>query len=80
MEEPFIISDPQIMTGKPIIKGTRITVEHILEDIANGLNIDQILQEYPHLTREEVQAALKFAMDAVRMSAAYPVNRGRASA
>jgi uncharacterized protein (DUF433 family) len=65
MEETLIISDPKIMLGKPIIKGTRITVEHILEELANGLTIEQILAEYPHLTREAVQAALRFAAEEV---------------
>jgi uncharacterized protein (DUF433 family) len=61
MEDPLIISDPKVMVGKPVIKGTRITVEHILDEIANGLTIEQILVEYPHLTRQEVVAALYFA-------------------
>jgi uncharacterized protein (DUF433 family) len=80
MEEPLIVSDPDVMLGKPIIRGTRITVEHILEEFANGLNIEQILHEYPHLTREGVEAALDFAIEVVRMSVAYPVKRDRASA
>jgi uncharacterized protein (DUF433 family) len=78
MEEPLIVSDPQIMAGKPAIRGTRITVEHILEEVANGLDIEQILNEYPHLTYEGVQAALQFAIEAVRMSAAYPIDRASA--
>lgn len=78
MEEPLIVSDPKVMVGKPIIRGTRITVEHILEEFASGLDIDQILYEHPHLTREGVQAAVEFAIEAVRMSAAYPVNRASA--
>ena len=61
MEEPLIISDPRVMVGKPIIRGTRITVEHILNEIANGLSVEQILAEYPHLTRQGVIAALRFA-------------------
>lgn len=65
MEEPLIEADPRIMVGKPVIKGTRITVEHILEELANGLTVEQILKEYPHLTREGVQAALRYATKAV---------------
>ncbi len=61
MEEPLIVSDPAVMVGKPIMKGTRITVEHILDEIANSLSVEQILAEYPHLTRQEVIAALHFA-------------------
>ncbi len=78
MDEPMIISDPNIMVGKPVIKGTRITVEHILQEFNSGLSIDGILEEYPHLTREGVQAALRFAMDSVRMTPAYPIHRASA--
>lgn len=67
MEEPLIVSDPAVMVGKPIIKGTRITVEPILNEIANGLTIDQILTEYPHLTRQGVIAALHFAAELMRI-------------
>jgi len=61
MEEPLIVTNPAVMVGKPIIKGTRMTVEHILNERANGLTIEQILAEYPHLTRQGVVAALRFA-------------------
>ena len=60
MEEPLIVSNPRVMAGKPIIKGTRITVEHVLNEIANGLTVEQILDEYPHLTRQGIIAALHF--------------------
>jgi len=66
MEEPLIVSDPKVMVGKPVVKGTRITVEHILNEIANGLTIERILAEYPHLTRLGVVAALRFAAESVR--------------
>ena len=66
MEEPLIVSDPRVMVGKPIIKGTRITVEHILNEVANGLTVEEILAEYPHLTRQGVVAALHFAAESVR--------------
>lgn len=61
LEEPLIISDPRIMVGKPVIKGTRITVELILNKLAAGRTVEQILEDYPHLTREGIRAALKFA-------------------
>ncbi|MGH2508854.1 MAG: DUF433 domain-containing protein, partial [Ktedonobacteraceae bacterium] len=57
--------------GKPIIKGTRITVEHILNEIANGLTVEQILIEYPHLTCQGVITALRFAAESVRTDAVY---------
>ncbi len=73
MEETLIVSDPKIMVGKPVIKGTRITVEHILEELANGLTIEQILAEYPRLTRQDVQAALRFAAESVRVDFVHPI-------
>lgn len=65
MEEPLIISDPAIMVGKPVIKGTRITVELILNKLAAGQTVEQILEDYPHLTREGIKAALEFAAKSV---------------
>ena len=58
MRQPQIISNPNIMMGKPVIAGTRITVEHILEQLAGGRTIDQILEAHPHITREQIQAAI----------------------
>jgi uncharacterized protein (DUF433 family) len=56
-----IVSDPEIMMGKPTIKGTRITVELVLEKLGHGMTMDEMLQAYPHLTKEQVLAALQFA-------------------
>jgi len=56
-----ITANPEILGGKPIIRGTRISVEFILELMASGLSEDEILDDYPHLEREDIQAALKFA-------------------
>jgi uncharacterized protein (DUF433 family) len=56
-----IVSDPDIMMGKPTIKGTRITVELILEELRQGLSVDEVLEAHPHLTKEQVLAALQFA-------------------
>jgi uncharacterized protein (DUF433 family) len=74
MEQPKIISDPNIMMGKPIIAGTRITVEHILEQLAGGRTIDQILEAHPYITREQVQAAINYAAESVRIDHTYPLN------
>ena len=57
----LIISNPKIMMGKPVIKGTRITVELILEKIASGESVDQILNEHPRLTHEAIQSSCAFA-------------------
>lgn len=56
-----IVSDPNILLGKPRIKGTRIAVELILGWISSGWSIDGILEAYPHITREDVLAALAYA-------------------
>ena len=58
-----IISDPEILVGKPVIKGTRISVELILGWLANGWTIEQVLESYPHITREDILAALAFATE-----------------
>ena len=68
----LIVSDPKVMMGKPCIAGTRITVELILEALAAGETIEQILEEYPFLTREGIQAALSFAAEALRADVVYP--------
>ena len=62
---PRIIADPRIMMGKPVIEGTRITVELILTRLAEGRSVDDILAEYPHLRRNQVRAAIDFARDLV---------------
>jgi uncharacterized protein (DUF433 family) len=72
MEESIIVSDPKIMVGKPVIKGTRITVELILDKLAAGQTVEQILADYPHLTPEGVKAALKFASESVRFDHMTP--------
>ncbi len=70
MAETLIQCDPQIMMGKPVIAGTRITVELILEKLAAGETIQQILQSHPRLTEAGVRAALIFAAQSLPGSAA----------
>ena len=74
----IIVSDPNIMMGKPTIAGTRITVELLLEKLAAGETIEQILEAHPRITREAVQAALSFAADALRADVIYPVKEAAA--
>ena len=59
--QEWIVSDPAVLMGKPVVVGTRITVELILEKLAAGETVEQILEAHPRLTREAVQAALAFA-------------------
>ncbi len=58
----LVTTDPNVMMGKPVIKGTRITVELILEKLAAGETIEQILDAHPRLTREAISAALLYAV------------------
>lgn len=74
MEKRWIVSDPAVMMGKPVIAGTRITVELILEKLAAGETIEQILEAHPHLTREAILAALSFARDVLRSDVVYPLS------
>jgi uncharacterized protein (DUF433 family) len=73
MQKGLIVSDPEVMMGKPVIAGTRITVELILEKLAAGETVEQLLEAHPRLTREAVQAALAFAAEALRADVVYPI-------
>lgn len=55
--------NPEIMCGKPVIKGTRIPVEHVLRKLGAGMEIEEVLAAYPRLTREDIRAAQAFAAD-----------------
>jgi len=63
--QQYIERNPNIMLGKPIIKGTRITVELLMRKLANGYEIADLLKSYPHLTREQILAALEYAADMI---------------
>lgn len=71
----LITSDPKVMMGKPTIAGTRITVELILEKLAAGETLDQILSEHPRLTEEGIRAAMAFAAEVLRADVVYPVEQ-----
>jgi len=73
MVKNLIQTDPKICMGKPVIAGTRITVELILEKLAAGETIEQILKAHPRLTEEAIRAALAFASEALRADVVYPV-------
>jgi uncharacterized protein (DUF433 family) len=74
MNNPLIQSRPEIMMGKPVIAGTRITVELILEKLAAGETIEQLLDAYPRLTKPAVLAALDFAAQALKADVIYPIS------
>lgn len=60
-----IIADPNIMLGKPVIRGTRITVELVLKKLAEGMETVELLEAYPHLTKEDIFAALSYSAEMV---------------
>ena len=71
----LIASDPAIMMGKPVVAGTRVTVELILEKLAAGETVEQIVVSHPRLTPEGVRAALEFAAHALKADVVYPPPR-----
>ena len=70
-----IVSDPAVMLGKPVVAGTRITVELILRKLGAGESVEQILDSHPRLDREGVLAALRFASGALGAEVITPLAR-----
>lgn len=70
-----ITADPKVMMGKPVIRGTRISVESIVRKLGEGATASDLLEAYPQLTAEDIRAALAYAADAVALdeSTALPV-------
>jgi uncharacterized protein (DUF433 family) len=68
-----IVANPKIMGGKLTVKGTRITVEQLLKLLAQGLTPDEILKDYPHLTREDISAVLLYAAKVAGKEEVYPI-------
>ena len=70
---PLIEINPKVMMGKPIIKGTRITVELILDKLSAGEKIEDILTAHPHITVEQVLAAISFASEILKHEKIYAI-------
>ena len=68
-----IVLDPQILVGKPTVRGTRLAVELIIDLLAQGWTEAEILNNYPGLTREDVQACLSYASATLRAEKVYPI-------
>ncbi len=68
--------NPEIMFGKPVIKGTRVTVEAILRKLSQNISADEILEDYPHLKLRDVQAALEYAAEALGTEEVIPLKVG----
>jgi len=67
--------NPKVMVGKPVIKGTRLPVELILKMLSQGISTEEILEEYPHLSREDIRAALAYAAEALEVEEVLPLER-----
>ncbi len=65
--------NPKVMVGKPVVSGTRLTVEYILNLLAHGQTQDQIIEEYPGLTQDDIQACLLFASRAMQDTTFMPL-------
>ncbi|AMM42104.1 protein containing DUF433 [Candidatus Desulfofervidus auxilii] len=68
-----IVLNPKIMVGKPVIRGTRLTVQYILNLLAHGATIDEILQEYKGLTKEDILACLLYASETLEDTTFMPL-------
>ena len=75
MTDQKITSDPAVMMGKPVLEGTRLTVEQILEELGAGSTIEQLLEVHPRLTREGVLAALRFGAEVMHADVIYPISK-----
>ena len=68
-----ITTNPKIMVGKPIIRGLRITVDQILKTLVAGVNIKELLEDYPELEREDIEAALLYAAELVEEERVFKI-------
>lgn len=66
-----VVINPEIMLGKPVIMGTRITVESIVEELASGYSMEQVLQAHPNLQKEDILAALHYASALMKNEKVY---------
>ena len=73
MEQQLIVSDPNVMMGKPVVAGTRITAELILETLSAGETVEGVLDAHARLTRQAIEAALSFAAQPLRADVIYPI-------
>ncbi|MCC6237634.1 MAG: DUF433 domain-containing protein [Dehalococcoidia bacterium] len=71
--EERIEVNPEILVGKPVVKGTRIAVEFVIELLADGWTEDEILENYPHLTGDDIRACLHYAHERLTAERVYPL-------
>ena len=72
-DHPRITMDPKILVGKPVIRGMRISAAQIIEAVAAGVPQEELIEEYPGLEPEDIQAALRYAADLVASERVYPI-------
>ncbi len=71
--EDHIEVNPKVLMGKPVVKGTRISVESLLERLSAGETESDIIKAHPHITRENIKAALAFAAQSLKGESIYPI-------
>lgn len=71
--EERIAVDPEVLVGKPVIRGTRISVELVVERLSQGWGVDDLLRAYPHITRDDVLACLAYAAERLASERVYPL-------
>jgi len=69
-----IAVDPKVLVGKPIVRGTRIAVEFVVDLLAQGWTEEQILENYPGLSREDIRACLQYASEVLKSESVYPAH------
>jgi uncharacterized protein (DUF433 family) len=70
-----IVLDPKVLVGKPVVKGTRISVEFVIDLLARGYSQEQILAEFDHLTADDIHACLSYAREVLSSESVYPIPR-----
>lgn len=72
-----IVVNPKIMAGKPVIEGTRIPVDLILKLLGEGATVEELLEDYPHLTKDDIRAALLYGAEVIQMEDVFPLAAGK---
>ena len=65
--------NPEVLVGKPVVKGTRLSVQLVIEHLADGWTVEDLVERYPRLTREDVFACLRYASECLALEMAYPI-------
>jgi uncharacterized protein (DUF433 family) len=68
-----IVIDPAILCGKPVVRGTRLAVEFVVDRVADGWPVDRIVEQYPGLTPEDVRACVRYAAQVLKSERVYPI-------